>query len=226
MNGSNILECIREDDFIEYFLFPDLGFLSEDEQELILNETLQKCEDIVRDITRHHLWHKDGFSLRPRTSNTNKLLEGTQKNENLPPHLYGVTHFGENIEDEWLIVYIVLELTRQIPKLIGRMIDVDGEFLLIEAADVLPEWVNPETAENRVYLHDGKIHIIEPTFSEGKTRVNINEVVKCIYDDAVKTVASTEIQNAVFKRIEGYPKKSRKTYILLGCMFQLELQLL
>jgi len=28
--------------------------------------------------------------------------------------------------------------------------DSDGEFLLIEAADQLPKWLNPDTAENRV----------------------------------------------------------------------------
>lgn len=31
-----------------------------------------------------------------------------------------------------------------------RVEDNDGEFLLIEAADHLPKWLNPETSENRV----------------------------------------------------------------------------
>lgn len=30
------------------------------------------------------------------------------------------------------------------------MNDNDGEFILIEAAEVLPKWANPESAENRV----------------------------------------------------------------------------
>ena len=33
--------------------------------------------------------------------------------------------------------------------------DSDGEFLLIEAADYLPSWVEPSNAENRVRLLDG-----------------------------------------------------------------------
>lgn len=33
---------------------------------------------------------------------------------------------------------------------ICRVIDSDGEFLLIEAADYLPDWANPETCEQRV----------------------------------------------------------------------------
>jgi hypothetical protein len=29
-------------------------------------------------------------------------------------------------------------------------VDTDGEFLLIEAANALPRWLNPEIADNRV----------------------------------------------------------------------------
>jgi hypothetical protein len=34
--------------------------------------------------------------------------------------------------------------------LICRVTDSDGEFLLIEAAEYLPDWANPETCEQRV----------------------------------------------------------------------------
>ncbi len=30
------------------------------------------------------------------------------------------------------------------------MVDADGEFILIEAAEYLPKWANPETCEQRV----------------------------------------------------------------------------
>jgi len=33
-----------------------------------------------------------------------------------------------------------------------RVTDVDGEFLLVEAADTLPRWANPETCVNRVRI--------------------------------------------------------------------------
>ena len=33
---------------------------------------------------------------------------------------------------------------------ISRIRDGDGEILLIEAAESLPKWLNPDTAENRV----------------------------------------------------------------------------
>lgn len=33
---------------------------------------------------------------------------------------------------------------------LNRIVDADGEFLLVEAADTLPRWANPETCVNRV----------------------------------------------------------------------------
>lgn len=70
--------------------------------------------------------------------------------DDLPPHLYGLTFYGENIQDEWYIVEIVSHLTKIYPHVIGRVCDSDGEFLLIEAAEVLPKWANPDTCGQRV----------------------------------------------------------------------------
>lgn len=70
--------------------------------------------------------------------------------DELPAHIYGITHFEENIQDEWFIVALLFEISRQIPDIIVRVVDADGEFILIEAADYLPKWANPETCEQRV----------------------------------------------------------------------------
>lgn len=50
------------------------------------------------------------------------------------------------------MVYILQQLTREVTGLVARVHDADGEFLLIEAADYLPSWANPDTCENRVSL--------------------------------------------------------------------------
>ena len=70
--------------------------------------------------------------------------------EQLPPHLYGISHFGDNIQDEWFIVSLLFHISKELPSLIIRVSDADGEFLLIEAADFLPAWANPETCEQKV----------------------------------------------------------------------------
>ena len=39
----------------------------------------------------------------------------------------------------------------------SRVEDNDGEFLLIEAADFLPKWLNPDTSELRVRCPDDMV---------------------------------------------------------------------
>jgi hypothetical protein len=70
--------------------------------------------------------------------------------DHLPPHLYGISHFGDNIQDEWFIVSLLLHISRELPSIIIRTCDSDGEFLLIEAAEYLPSWANPDTCEQKV----------------------------------------------------------------------------
>jgi SGT1 protein len=65
-------------------------------------------------------------------------------------HLHGVTNYGDSVEDEWLIVHLVRELSKRFEEIWVKVVDTDGEFLLIEAANALPRWLNPEIADNRV----------------------------------------------------------------------------
>lgn len=39
---------------------------------------------------------------------------------NLPAHIAGLTKFGDNIEDEWFIVYLIKEITKEFPELLAR----------------------------------------------------------------------------------------------------------
>lgn len=47
-------------------------------------------------------------------------------------------------------MYILRQLSKQASDAWIRVVDTDGEFLLIEAANALPRWLNPEVADNRV----------------------------------------------------------------------------
>ena len=64
--------------------------------------------------------------------------------------LQGRTNYGDSVEDEWLIVYMLRWLSRQHRDIWIRVVDTDGQFLLIEAANHLPRWLNPEVANFRV----------------------------------------------------------------------------
>ena len=45
-------------------------------------------------------------------------------------YLHGITSYGDNVEDEWLVVYLLRELTKSFPQLWVRVFDTDGEFRL------------------------------------------------------------------------------------------------
>ncbi|CAG9831641.1 unnamed protein product [Diabrotica balteata] len=202
---TNVLETVREDDFVEYFIFPQIETHDEQEQENILTALLDKTNKIIHKYTKNFLWHKDDFKLVIRTSTSNFLNEIEGQKEALPPHLYGVSHYGDNIEDEWFMVFLLRQLTKELTGSIARVHDIDGEFLLIEAAEYLPNWARPETCENRVYMYDGNIHLIP--HDSTSTTITINEAVSSVRENPTSTVASTEIQNAIKTKLDGYPDK-------------------
>jgi hypothetical protein len=37
-----------------------------------------------------------------------------------PGHLKGSTNFGDNVEDEWFIVWLLLQLTKQFPEIVAK----------------------------------------------------------------------------------------------------------
>lgn len=159
------LEIVRNDDYIEYFLFPIIDGSDEDEA---LSDIVKRVNEIAKSYVSNYIWHKDPFAVKARNKNSH-LLNPESEGESrfkvsyslflmssfvlvaaLPAHLYGITHYGDNIQDEWFIVSLLFYLSRELPGLIVRCCDSDGEFMLIEAAEHLPQWANPETCEQRV----------------------------------------------------------------------------
>ena len=106
-----------------------------------------------------YIWQKEPFQLEV-------VGEDAVRARGVPAHLAGTSRFGENIEDEWFIVWMLRELTRAFPTLTARVWDNDGEFLLIECAFHLPKWVKPDAVANRVYLHGGELHIVPPAATQ------------------------------------------------------------
>lgn len=72
----------------------------------------------------------------------------------VPAHLGGVTQFGDNVEDEWFIVYLLKHITQTFSDVAAVVYDNDGQFLLIEAAEHLPKWLDPDSSENRVSIRN------------------------------------------------------------------------
>jgi hypothetical protein len=122
-------------------------------------------------------------------------------------YLHGITDYGDAVEDEWFIVYMLRELSRSNPNVWIRVLDTDGEFLLVEAANVLPKWLNPEIDQNRVWIYQGKLLIIPLKNEKGleSRNLTLQQAAEVIKSKPNSLVHSTFIEAEAFYRLEKYP---------------------
>ncbi|XP_057885492.1 protein ecdysoneless homolog isoform X1 [Melospiza georgiana] len=104
-------------------------------------------------------------------------------------------------------------MSREFPGLAASIDDNDGEFLLIEAADFLPKWLNPDNSENRVFFYKGELHIIAPgePWEQGwalsAPRATVPQALALLSTRAEEFLAAEPIRAALNKRLHGYPEK-------------------
>lgn len=120
--------------------------------------------------------------------------------------MYGISHYGDNIQDEWCIVGILYELTRRIPGLIVRVEDSDGEFLLIEAANHLPEWANPDKCSGKVFIMNGKLRLIDLNRD-----LTISQAVLELGSNPNHFQVQPEVEQCVQERIKDFPGNIRSS---------------
>lgn len=137
------------------------------------------------------------------------------------PFLFGATRFGDCIDDEWFIVYLLHTISTYIPESVISLLDNDGDVILIEAALDLPAWLDPSNSDNRVYLHQGQVHII-PLPNTPAAILQVPTTGRLLREKAIDqvrhnqhlTLASTSIQKAIQDRMHRYPEIHRATCIL------------
>jgi len=131
------------EDTVSYWLYPTTSHTI-----TCPTTTLARVCTHLSPFTSAWVWQKQGFAL--------KVVE-----EGNLWWLSGSSCYADNVMDEWFIVSLLREVTMQFPGLVGRVVDNDGEILLIEAADHIPSWAaEPSVASGRVFLHGGDVHLI------------------------------------------------------------------
>uniref|UniRef100_A0A3P9KNS1 Ecdysoneless homolog (Drosophila) n=1 Tax=Oryzias latipes TaxID=8090 RepID=A0A3P9KNS1_ORYLA len=194
---------VFQDDMVQYNLFLLPGDHSTPHQnEQRLKELLGEIFAKLAPMLVEYIWQHQPFNLKYHPSKGD-----------IPAHIGGITQFGDNVEDEWFIVYLLQQITKTFSDLVVSVEDNDGEFILIEAADYLPKWLSPDTSENRVFLFRGELHIIprpSKSSSVGFPRNVVPSVEQALallsaHQEACQ--ASPGIRSALRKRLEGYPEK-------------------
>ena len=153
-------------------------------------------------LLKGFIWQRDGFSLVEERKAGKRVLSGR-------------TNYGDSIDDEWLIVYVLRELSKQFADAWVRAVDSDGQFLLIEAADALPVWLNPEVAEFRVWINQGRLVIIPLESARRNTKsdeiqpdnISLDQALQWIADPNKSLQHSKKIETQAFSRLQNYPQQ-------------------
>ena len=230
-----------------YQIFVASGF---DEQPLLGNEdaistkaekqlrALKKlCLKLVDQFVGDYVWHLEGFKLQVSTRE-HPCDRGYVPDDSKTlrcGHLWGQTWYGDNVEDEWFILWLLKEITRPVHRLellgcelVARAWDDDGEFLLIEAADTLPHWIQPSNSANRVFLHDGNVRVLccadIPTREDGAGQADskigseakgleLRKALKALVRgplDSSSESTSRSVNAVVEERLIDYPQKAQE----------------
>ena len=188
------------EDCVEYTIFFIDSKLTESEK----REKLRKIEraglKLTNELTKGFIWQREGVSLRVENDKAHTFLRGR-------------TQYGDSVEDEWLVVYIMRELSIKFPEIWIQIVDTDGQFLLIEAASALPRWLNPEVADYRVWLSNRKLWIIALEDSYDKDSLSrseskslcLDEALKIIENHGTQMIHSPDIEAEAFYRLQKYP---------------------
>lgn len=127
--------------------------------------------------------------------------------------LRGRTEYGDSVEDEWVVVWLLRELSKTFKDLWIKIVDSDGEFLLIEAAGTLPGWLEPEVAENRVWIHECGLTIIKPQHESKSSKrqtsekLSFQEARQIILSEPKRLLHSVSIEEEAFYRLRNYPQQ-------------------
>ena len=184
--GGDVLE------YAIYPVYPDTNLQN------VLDYTL----DLLSTWADNYIWNLNPFTL--------KLDSSLRK-------LHGSMEMGEDSGvslDEWVVVGILWQVSKQFPDVVIQLQDSDGEFLLIESALHIPDWLKPETAENRVWIQNGHLQIIplKEFTSHDPPPLSVDDALKhlrmAIRSEGTTASLFTDMgmNTAILEKIKGFPK--------------------
>ena len=212
------------DDSVEYSLYVISKFLdpiNDSETRNRLHEVQREAARLQKRWLKDYIWQRQSFGVEITKEDGEVCRLTTKDNhehaDNIPigvTLLRGRTEYGDSVEDEWVVVWLLRELTKKFKDLWVKIVDNDGEFLLIEAAGTLPKWLEPEVAENRVWIHDGGLVIITPLPSLLKTienkpdaagKFSLQDARRIMLKGTKRLMVSASIEEEAFYRLRNYP---------------------
>ncbi|KAF2685631.1 SGT1-domain-containing protein [Lentithecium fluviatile CBS 122367] len=180
------------EDVVEYIIFIINAKLSDTQTRERLQAFQRALAGLEKKFLKEYIWQRDSIKLDLKREEGRWLLKG-------------ITDYGDSVADEWLVVYLLRELSKEFKDAWIRTYDTDGEFLLIEAANALPRWLNPEVAENRVWLNNHRMLVIPLSKDEVPGPLKQTEALSIIHDTPAWPQHYIKIEKEAFHRLNGYP---------------------
>ncbi|RMZ70614.1 regulatory factor sgt1 [Pyrenophora seminiperda CCB06] len=180
------------DDVVEYMVFIIDSRLSDIQTRERLQAFQRALNSMEKKFLKEYIWQRDSLKLDLVREEQQWLLRGR-------------TNYGDSVADEWLIVFFLRELSKEFKDAWIRVYDSDGEFLLIEAANALPKWLNPEVAENRVWINCHRLLIIPLGKEEEPRPLTQAQALQIINDTPGRPQQYVKVEKEAFHRLSGYP---------------------
>ncbi|KAH7110116.1 SGT1 family protein Sgt1 [Dendryphion nanum] len=180
------------EDVVEYLIFIIDAKLSDTQTRERLQAFQRALTALEKKFLKEYIWQRESIKLDLVRPDGRWMLRGA-------------SNFGDSVADEWLIVYLLRELSSQFKDAWIRIYDTDGEFLLIEAANALPKWLNPEVSEHRVWIHNHRLLVIPLSQVKNPAPLELKEALAIISDTPAKPQHHPKVEQEAFHRLKGYP---------------------
>ncbi|KAF2026687.1 SGT1-domain-containing protein [Setomelanomma holmii] len=181
------------EDVVEYIIYVIDTKLSDVQTRERLQAFQRSLHQLEKKFLKDYIWQRESLCLNLVREEGRWFLKGR-------------TNFGDSVADEWLIVWLLRELSKEFRDAWIRVYDTDGEFLLIEAANALPKWLNPEVAENRVWINSHRLLVIPLGREETDPAPLALKTALAILDDTpARPQHYPKVEKEAFHRLDSYP---------------------
>lgn len=190
----NVSESYLEKETLIISMFHIDPMLTKEE---ITTETERVFKDVnvrFRPWIEHYIWNESPVKFK--ITETNGFT-----------YIYGEMVFGDYFDDEWLVTQILFELSKTYKDLYIHLADNEGEFLLIEGAHHLPEWIQPENSRNRDWINNGRILLVPEEYYKDRG-LKMNEALKFLERAVYKCLKIEEIDKLIISKLNKYPTKT------------------
>lgn len=205
---ANTYEAVDETTILFGVFFIDRFSNSTDNH---MKDLLEKLTSHFEDWNQHYPW-----------SDFNNVCLQVNIIESRFPLIMGQLTVEENLrEEEGLIIALLQDFSRQMDSQIFiRVCDTDGDFVLIENYDALPEDYEYPRSNNRLWLHEGNFKIIPQSFKCGQG-LSAGQALEFLEREYFKLLNIKKLSSSISKKmIDGYPTKYLKNIVKLPLMIE------